>query len=514
MHNLLRSFTGIAAAAALGAVLLLGTTENARAQSQGSQPAAQAGQTAQPGQPAAKKPKDQGEYDIANEVAKDLGANPPNAQKAIADLTTWTTKYPESDYKDDRLLQFMQAYGALNQSDKVLEYSGQLVSRDVTALFPDKASVLQILFRTAASASDLMGKVTATPAQVATGEKAAKQLQAFLPTYFTAANKPPAATDEQWQQAKKQLDDVAVATLNSAVLYPGTAALKQKDFKGAEAAFKTAMQANPDNAMLAYNLGSAILQQKDLAKFSEGLYEMARAASLDPAKGGIADAKMRSDVDAYLKKVYTSFHGSDEGIDELKQLAVATPLPPADFKIKTATEIANEKEEKFRAQYPELAQWLAIKGALSAPDGQQYFTSSLESAAIPALKGVIVESKPACYPTEILVAVPEPDQKTAPVAEITLKFDPAFKGKPLVGQEFKFVAVPSAFTREPFMLTLDVDEEKLPDIKVDACPAPAAKKGAPTTKGAPATKGAAPAAAPKTAAPAAAPAKKAAGKEE
>src|SRR5206468_10208662 len=56
-------------------------------------------QAAQEKPAAEKKVKDQGEYDIYNQTLKDL-ANPAALLK---DLDTWSQKYPDSDWKDDRL---------------------------------------------------------------------------------------------------------------------------------------------------------------------------------------------------------------------------------------------------------------------------------------------------------------------------------------------------------------------------------------------------------------------------
>jgi hypothetical protein len=75
---------------------------------------------------------------------------------------------------------------------------------------------------------------------------------------------------------------------------------------------------------------------------------MARALALDPAKGGIADANSRKTIEDYLKKQYTAVHGSDEGLADLMKTAATSPMPPEGFKIKTATEIAIEKDHDIR----------------------------------------------------------------------------------------------------------------------------------------------------------------------
>ncbi len=488
MHIISKSFTGIAAAAALSAVLFTGTAQQAYAQA-APQPGAAA--AAQP----EKKPKDTAEYDLIRAVMGEAQA-PATAQKAIADLNTWTQKYPQTDYADERTFYYLQAYSSLNnQPEKVLEYGNQLLGKDLNTIFKAQPGlILETLFRTASALTSIKAP---TPAQLEIGEKAANRLKEFIPTYFIAANKPPAATDAQLQQAKEQVEGIA----NQALLYGAVAPANQleakNDFKGAEAGYKAALQKFPDNGDLAYKLSTTILKEKDPSKYSEALYFMARALAVDPTKGGIADANSRKVIEDYLKKQYTAVHGSDEGLADLMKSAAASPMPPAGFKIETGTEIALRKEAEFKEKYPELALWMSIKGALSAPDGENYFKENmLGGVEIKNLKGQVMEASPECNPTTLKVGIPEPDQKSTLVAEITLKLENPVKGKPAIGQPIKFDAVPAAFTKDPFMLTMDVDGDKIPELQVEACTpakATAKKKGAaaPATK-APAGKKAAP----------------------
>jgi hypothetical protein len=102
--------------------------------------------------------------------------------------------------------------------------------------------------------------------------------------------------------------------------------------------------------------GSELAQQaSDPNKISQGLYEIARAVAIDPAKSDFASADTRTKVEAYLKNVYVKYHGADDGLDQLKQQALAAPAPPADFHILSATEVINAKQKEFAAKYPD---WL------------------------------------------------------------------------------------------------------------------------------------------------------------
>jgi len=436
----------------------------ARAQNAGA-----SGQAAEPAKPAAhqKSVKDQTEYELYNNALKDIQAQ--NFAKAISDLDMWKQKYPESDFKDDREVYYIQSYAGAKQPDKALDVAGQLMNRDLTKVFSDPKSgpqmVVKVLFTAAVAAQQIPNP---TPEQLATAEKAAHMLMDYN-------TKPEGATDAAWAQAREQMQTAGKGVLMYLAVKPGADAMAKKDYPAAEAAYSKALQQYPDSGQIAYQLGASEVAQQstDPSKVSLGMYEIARGVSLDPAKGGMADAKTRADVDAYLKKIYTSWHGSDEGLDQLKQQAVTSPTPPAGFHIKTSTEIATEREAEFEKSNPQLAMWMKIKAQLADTNGQQYFDQQLKDAAVPQLRGTLVEGKPACHSKELIVAVPVPGPEGSPQPtlqpEITLKLDAPLSGKPDANTEFHWEGVPTAFTKDPFMLTMTVDKEKIEGLKVTPC---------------------------------------------
>jgi hypothetical protein len=84
----------------------------------------------------------------------------------------------------------------------------------------------------------------------------------------------------------------------------------------------------------------------------------------------------------------------------------------------------------------------------------------------------------------LLVALPLPDAQGPPRAEITLKLDKALPGKPEINTDFQWEGVPTAFSKEPFMLTMDTETAKIEGLKSAACgpAAPVHKKSAPSKK--------------------------------
>jgi len=433
------------------------------------------------GQPAAKQKavKDQGEFEIYNQAIKDAS----NPQKEIQDLDAWAQKYPDSDFKDDRLYMYMQAYSTMQppQPQKVIEYGQQLMSKDLNKIFPGVAggrNILTVLFQVAWNVAALPSP---TADQLALGDKAAHQLLDFAPKYFVPENKPAGTSDADWNKARTDIEGRARTALVAITLAPANQALARNDCAAAESAYTKALGEYPNNSSISYNLGRALSCQArtspdKAADFApRAIYEFVRAAVVDPTLGGtVTDPKKITD---YATSVYTSYHGSEEGLDQLKEQVKGSALPPAGFAIETASQVAARKQKQFAEQNPQLALWMGIKGQLSDTNGQQYFDGQLKDADVAgqngakALKGVIVEAKPACRSRELLVAVPEPGQ-TAKTPEITLKLDAPLTGKPNIGDTIEWDGVPKAFTKEPaFMLTMETEKANISGLKLEPCAA-------------------------------------------
>jgi len=462
VHKFYKSLSGIAAVALLGAVAVLGI-EPARAQ------------TAPAGQTPAKKGKavkDQAEYDLYNAVLIDIN-NKNDFTKALTDLDTWKQKYPDSDFKDDREVYYIQAYLGAKQPGKAVDEAGILLTKDLNVVFDDPKTgppmVVKALFPTVAAVQQIQNP---TADQLAIGEKAAHLLMDFN-------RKPEGIADADWAKARTDLQNAARTALLYIAMRPGADAMAKKDYPAAEAAFSKALVANPDSAQVASQLGASELaqQSKDPSKVSLGMYEIARAVSIEPSD--FAPPTARAQYEAYLKKVYTQYHGSDEGLDQLKKQALESPTPAAGFHIMSTSEIAAQKEAEFEKSNPQLALWMKIKGQLADTNGQQYFESDLKGADVPQLRGTLIDAKPACKPNQLVVAVPLPDAQQPLQPEITLKLDEPLTGKPDLNTEFHWKGVPSAFAKEPFMLTMDVEKAAIEGLKLTPCTAPAPVHHAP-----------------------------------
>lgn len=388
--------------------------------------------------------KDQGESDIGL-----AAGNEKDPAKQLELLKKWEQQYPESALKNQRTLMTAQA---------LLAIMGQAYGKT-------------------------------DPAVLASGQKAGKQLEDHFDEYFADSVKPAQATAAQWAAARKTSE----MQVHLVLAYIAQA---QKDDAGAEAELKKVLQVDPTQASASYQLGSIILHEmaatKDLSRYSEAIYDLAR--SLAVTGPNALTAQVRPSADAALKKNYVNYHGSSDGLDDLMKTASASALPPAGFHIESVVEIQAAKEKDhaaWAAAHPDLDFWETIKAALQA-QGDAYF-ANLKDVGFPppasdAYKGPAmfkakVVSQPS--PKEILVSV-----DNVPTGDALLKFDDNIKGDIPAGTEIQFKGVVDSYTKDPYVLTMDIQEPKtditgLPDdIKFvpDAAAKPKTGRGKAATK--------------------------------
>jgi hypothetical protein len=428
VYKILEHLKALAIVAALGAFVGVGTAPFAHAQGAAAQPQ--------------KKVKDQGEYELYNNVNKET-----DPAKKLQYLNQWVEKYPDSDYQEEQL----RYYDQLNQPAKVMELGQKILTKD-----PKSLTALTLM------SQDIQKLPNPSPDQLMAAQHAAQSLLSNMDSL-----KPSTVTDDQWKQVRPQLEALAKGTVEWIETKPAQDAMAKKDYASAEAAWIKIVQAHPDNGQFAYQLGSTVVSEKDPNKYPLAIYEIARALEI----GGLP-AQNRPQVEAYLNKIYTAYHGADdEGLKQLRQLARSGALPGPEFKIQTAAEVAAKKEEEFKEKNPQLALWMGIKKQLADTNGDQYFESSMKGTALPKLKGTLVDAKPACRSKELVVALSD---NTHP--EVTLKLDMPLTNKPNLGTEIQFDGgAPTAFTKDPFNLTLDTEKDKVDGITGDPCGAP--KKG-------------------------------------
>jgi tetratricopeptide (TPR) repeat protein len=358
----------------------------------------------------AEKKYGQGEYELYSQVTKDLSA--ASFPKAIAGLEAWSAKHPHSDFKNNRQILYVQSYYGSKQHAKTIEAAESLLSQDPLTAFDAANDRIRVLFMVTAAAD--------------------------------------------WERARADLRAAANGAMLYLALVPVAQALKNTDCATAETAALKAIESYPDSVQAFRYLAAAehCLARKQPEKFSLALFAYARAAALDPANASTVD------------RIYTEYHGADpEGLQKLKELAASSTLPPPGFTIKSSSQIETEKQAEFESKNPELALWMKIKAELSGPNGDQYFSSHLKDAAVPQLFGTLISAKPACRPTELLIAI----RPAGGPPEITLKLAKPLPGKPAFNRELRWEGIPTVFVKEPFMLTMQTEPPKIEGLKTTPC---------------------------------------------
>jgi hypothetical protein len=299
---------------------------------------------------------------------------------------------------------------------------------------------------------------------------------ADLDTIYAPANKPANLDDAAWAKAKADMAPYAQRTL-------GWIEVTRKDNPKAETELTKALQMDGTQAQVTYWLAGALLaqQQKDPMKQMQSLYHYARAASYDGPNS--LPAANRTQILTFFKKAYNTYHGSDEGADQLLAMAKTSPLPPADFKIQSKNDILQAKADQDAADAakdPQMALWRNIKKELTGDNGQAYFDMGLKDAALPKFKGKLISMTPALRPKELVLGIEKAD-----VGEVTLKFENALAGKMETGADLEFECTGNSFTKEPFMLILNCEKEQLTGWtgkNAGGAPAPAKKAVPPVQK--------------------------------
>ena len=358
-----------------------------------------------------KVPKDQAEYELANKTFTAVQGG--DWKTALAGLDEWSEKYPDSAFKEDWTRLYMRGYQNTGQMDKAIE-----IAKDILKEAPTDFEANFLI----ASTTPTLGT---DPATLAAGEKAAKAV---------LANRPPQATDEQW----KPLQLTAMQTL-------GWIAMQKKDHMEAEKHFMSVLDLNPNAAQVSYWLGNEVLAQGNPNKNELALFSFARAAVYEGE--GALNAQGREQVDTYLKKVYTNYHGSEEGLDEIKEMAKTRALPPADLKIKSKDVIAFEKDAADRKANPLLYQYLDLKDALTGPQGDSTW-AELKGKLTPKMQLYVVGSDSA-RPQVVSFSSTKGGS-----AEVVVNLENRLREAPGVGTRRVIEGVASSLTKDPFKLTL------------------------------------------------------------
>jgi len=394
--------------------------------------------------------KDRAEYDLYESITK---SSDPKVW--LDTLDKWTKQYPQSDYADVRRQMYLATYRQLNRPRDAFNAALEVLKdnpNNVVAL----SAIVGYVYQLVPLNTQLTPQMTS---DLDTAEKAASHILSNLDAVYAKENKPPEMKEEDWEKAKPEMKAFAQRTV-------GYIYLARKDNERAETELTKAMELDPNQGQVAFWLAGAILAQNKTKpeKQPVALYYFARAAAYDGP--GSLPASGRQQVHTYLARVYKQYHGSEEGLDKLLATAKTSAMPPSDFKIKSTAELDKERieaEEAAAKANPMLALWRNIKKELTSDNGPAYFESSMKGAALPGgvngvakFKGKLISMSPAVRPKELVLGIENPSVK-----DVTLKLDGPLPGKMDPGAELEFEGVADSYTKDPFMVTFEVEKSKL-----------------------------------------------------
>jgi len=278
---------------------------------------------------AAKNWKDMAEYDLFMSIQKET-----NAATRLPNLDKWKSTYPQSEYADVRLQAYLITYQQLMKHREAFDTAIEILKTDPN----NQASLQEILgyIRALVPQQPNAALSAQTKTDLDTAGKTSAYVLSNIDTVYAADKKPQGVTDAQWAQAKPAMKNFAQWTI-------GWIAMVEKDIPKAESELHKTLEMDATNALASQQLATVLLgQQKEHPdKTSLALFEYARVASYDGPNA--LPAAQRQQLDAFLTKAYTTYHGSAQGLDQLKAAAKANALPPGDFKIASIVEIEGDK---------------------------------------------------------------------------------------------------------------------------------------------------------------------------
>ncbi|HEX8815454.1 MAG TPA: hypothetical protein VF753_08135 [Terriglobales bacterium] len=384
-----------------------------------SQPAA-APQAAPAAAPQSQKQiKDPAEYNAYVSAVKQTDNN-----AKISGLEAFITQYPNSVMKEDALDALMQAYTATGNQQKVFDTAGRLLAAN-----PNNVRALALIAYNERAQQKWADAET----------HATQGLQALA-----TQTKPDGMTDDDYAKQKAQLSGL----LNSVA---GFSALQQKDNANAQKYLRAAVEADPNNVENVYPLALSYLTSTPEDDVN-GLFFIARASNL------VKDPAGKAQIVKFGHSKYVKYHGSEDGWNDLLTQTATTALPPAGFTIKayvppTPAEQARDLvKDKSAADLKKLsfAEWQLVLSKGAQEDQDKVWN---------AIKGVPLQMEATVInatATQIDIAASQ-DDIDAKRADISLTMDGTMPAKmiPAAGATLDFQGTPTAYTPNPFMMTME-----------------------------------------------------------
>jgi hypothetical protein len=370
---------------------------------------------------------DRKEYDLVLTIRSES-----SPEKRLALLDSWSKSYPQTGLARARQELYLATYESMGDRAHMFGTAKQMLAAQ-----PNNPVGLYWLTVLAPQQPDVSSEI------IDAGDKAAHQLLAAMNEYFSADKKPPNMTAADWQKQKLLVEVLAQRT-------EGWANLQRGNFGAANNDFSACLKKDPGNAEISSLLG-IVSALDNTNKQPQALWQLARATSKDLPTPLAED--QRRQVNTMLENMYVSYHGSLEGLDQVRKLSASNPIPPAEFTVDAATVVnARRAEAELSLTNPTLAAWLVMRRQLEAADGEKYFAADLQGKQLPQLSGTVLHAVPAKAPREITLSMNE-----SSTADVTLKLTVPLTSAVHPGVKITFQGNGDSFIKNPFSLVVTGD---------------------------------------------------------
>ena len=247
----------------------------------------------------------------------------PKAKAAAGE--SFLEKYPQSKVKGAVLDSLLDAYQATGDAAKVLDSANKLLQIDPNNL---KAILYSVLIK-----KQQCGKTS----DATTCDDAAALAQKGL-----QVPKPAATAEDEW----KKLTGAAYPIFHSAIALD--AALAKKDFKTAQDHYTQELNMYTDDQSKSVGLVDT-LQLAQAYSQPGSTQDLPKAVWFYARVWGYAPPAYKAQIEPKLEYYYKKYHGSLDGLDALKQQALATTFPPGTFHIDPAKSPAEQIHDLIAA---------------------------------------------------------------------------------------------------------------------------------------------------------------------
>lgn len=338
----------------------------------------------------------------------------PHAKSSA--LESFLTTYPQSVVKNAVLDQLIDIYQQIGDPDKTLSAASRLLQVDPNNM---RAIVISVYIQ--------KGQCAKT-SDVQTCDDAAALAKKGL-----QVPKPAGLSDDEW---KKQ-SGVAYPAFHSAIALDDVI---KKDFKDAQAEYKAELMLYTDEQSKSVGLGDTLLLAQAYSQ-PGSTQDLPDAVWFYSRVWDYAPQNYKAQIEPKLEYYYKKFHGGLDGLDAIKQQAMASTFPPGTFVITPAKSPAEQIHDLI-ASTPDLntlalADKETVLGLGSKDDADKMWAVLKDKAT--QVPGVVIEATA----SQIKVAVTQ-DAKDSKIPDFIVNLKEPLKDSEIPAPGFEFTTQPGA----------------------------------------------------------------------